>query len=226
VPLKPLSREYFDGWYADQAATQVVAEIMNRHIGFPPDIRAGTVPAEAIPELAEEFRLSPGSTLLDLAYGLLISRQAGTALIGVDFSAQAVIEAREQAVRMGVSNASFRIGELTAAGLPDASVDAVLRTDAIHFPDEPASAYAEVRRVLRPGGRVALTCWEPLYHNDERLSPGHAGQTSAPACTRRASRTLKSGTARPGWHASARCGRKPPGSTLATLRCGPCTRKE
>jgi len=107
----------------------------------------------------------------------------------VDFSRQALTEAREQAVRMGVSNASFRIGELTATGLPDASIDAVLCTDAIQFPDEPASAYDEIRRVLKPGGRAALTCWEPLDRNDERLqSPDTPGQTSAPACARRASR--------------------------------------
>jgi SAM-dependent methyltransferase len=176
VPPQPLSAEYFDGWYADQAATQVVAGIMNRHMGFPPGTRAGTVPAEAIPELADALRLRPGSMLLDLAcgrgaYGLLIARQAGTFLIGMDFSAQALAEAREQAVRMGVSSASFRTGGLTATGLPDASVDAVLCTDAIQFPDEPASAYEEIRRVLRPGGRAALTCWEPLDRNDERLSP-------------------------------------------------------
>jgi SAM-dependent methyltransferase len=175
-PSRPRSAEYFDGWYADQAATPVVAEIMNRHMGFPPGTRAGTVPAEAIPELTEALRLSPGCMLLDLAcgrgaYGLLIARQAETALIGVDFSAQALTEARERAGRMGVSNASFRIGELTATGLPDASVDAVLCTDAIQFPDEPASAYDEIRRILKPGGRVALTCWEPLDRNDERLSP-------------------------------------------------------
>jgi hypothetical protein len=91
VPPRPLSAEYFDGWYADQAAAQAVAEIMNRHMGFPPGTRAGTVPGEAIPALAEELRLRPGSMLLDLAcgrgaYGLLITRQAGTSLIGVDFS--------------------------------------------------------------------------------------------------------------------------------------------
>ena len=134
------------------------------------------VPAEAIPELAEELRLRPGSTLLDLAcgrgaYGLLVAKQAGAPLIGVDFSAQALAEAREQAARMGVSNASFRVGELTATGLPDASVDAVLCTDAIQFPDEPAIAYEEIRRVLKPGGRVVLTCWEPFDRDDERLSP-------------------------------------------------------
>ena len=171
----PRSAEYFDGWYADQAATPTVAEIMNRHMGFPPGTRAGVVVAEALPELTEELRLRPGSTLLDLAcgkgaYGLLIARKAGTPLIGVDFSAQALTEARAQAARMGVSNASFRVGELTATGLPDASAEAVLCTDAIQFPDEPASAYDEIRRVLKPGGRVVLTCWEPVDRDDERLS--------------------------------------------------------
>jgi len=176
MPPKPRSAEYFDGWYSNQAATPTVADIMNRHMGFPPDTRAGAVAAEAIPELTEELRLRPGCVLLDLAcgrgaYGLLIAKQAGITLIGVDFSAQALAEAREQAARMGVSNADFRTGELTATGLPDASVEAVLCTDAIQFPDEPAAAYHEIRRVLKPGGRVVLTCWEPFDRTDERLSP-------------------------------------------------------
>jgi hypothetical protein len=64
VPPKPLSAEYFDGWYASQAATQVVAGIMNRHMGFPPGTRAGMVHAGAIPEPAEALRLRPGSRLL------------------------------------------------------------------------------------------------------------------------------------------------------------------
>ncbi|MGH3286026.1 MAG: class I SAM-dependent methyltransferase, partial [Streptosporangiaceae bacterium] len=162
MPPKPLSAEYFDGWYADQAARPAVAEIMNRHVGFPPGTRAGVVPAEAIPELAEELLLRPGSMLLDLAcgrgaYGLLVAKQVGTLLIGVDFSAQALAEAREQAARMGVSNASFRVGELTATGLPGATAEAVLSTDAIQFPDEPAIADQELLRVLKPGGRVTLT---------------------------------------------------------------------
>jgi SAM-dependent methyltransferase len=108
--------------------------------------------------LAGELRLRPGNTLLDLAcgraaYGLLVAKQAGTPLVGVDFSAQALAEAGEQAARMGVGNASFRVGELTAAGLPDASVGAVLCTDSIQFAGEPAAAYGEIRRVLKPGGR-------------------------------------------------------------------------
>ena len=58
--LKPRSAEYFNGWYADRVAKAAVDEIMNRHTGFPPGTRAGVVPAEAIPELAEELRLNAG----------------------------------------------------------------------------------------------------------------------------------------------------------------------
>ena len=176
MPPKPLSAEYFDGWYADRVAAPTVDEIMNRHMGFLPGTRAGVLAAEAIPELAGELQLTPGSTLLDLAcgrgaYGLLLAQESGASLIGVDFSAQALAEAGEQAARMGVSKASFRVGELTATGLPDASVEAVLCTDAIQFPDEPAIAYSEIRRVLKPGGRAVLTGWEPLDRDDERISP-------------------------------------------------------
>jgi SAM-dependent methyltransferase len=176
MPPKPRSAEYFDDWYADKDATPMVAEIMNRHTGFPSDTRAGVVPAEAIPELTRELRLRPGSTLVDLgcgrgAYGLLIARETGMSLIGVDFSAQALTEAREQAARMGVSTASFHLSELTATGLPDASAESVLCMDAIQFPDKPSGAYDEIRRILKPGGRVALTCWEPADRADERIAP-------------------------------------------------------
>jgi ubiquinone/menaquinone biosynthesis C-methylase UbiE len=171
---RPRSAEYFDGWYANQAGAPTVAGIMNRHMGFPPDLRAGTIAAAAVPELIDELRLKPGDTLLDLAcgrgaYGLLIARETGATLIGVDFSAQAVAEAREQAARLGVPGVTFAVGELTATGQPGAGADAVLCTDAIQFPDEPAVAYGEIRRVLKPGGRVVLTCWEAADPADQRV---------------------------------------------------------
>lgn len=208
VSSKRLPAEYFDGWFADQAAEQVVAEIMNRHMGFPPGTRAGMVGAEAVPELAAGLRLGPGNRLLDLAcgrgaYGLLVAQHAGASLIGVDFSTRALTEAREQAVRMGVSGASFRIGELTATGLPEASVDAVLCTDSIQFPGEPASAYEELRRVLTPGGRVALTCWEALDRNDERL-PARYRRVDLGAGLRRAGFTDVEVWDRPCWLARER----------------------
>jgi SAM-dependent methyltransferase len=176
MPPQPLSAEYFDDWYAGKAATPTAAEITNRLLGLPADLSAGVVPADALPELLAGLRLRPGDTLLDLAcgragYGLTVAQATGAALVGVDFSARALAEAREQAARLGVTGATFHVGELTASGLPDASADAVLCTDSIQFPDHPADAYREIRRVLKPGGRVVLTCWEPVTPGDERLSP-------------------------------------------------------
>jgi SAM-dependent methyltransferase len=171
---KPRSAEYFDGWYADKAAAPQVAEITNRHLGLPPDAKAGVVPAAAIDEIARELRLKPGGVLLDLAcgrawYGLEIAARSDARLIGVDFSAEALQQAGQQA-RLRNRDAELRTGDLTASGLPDRSVDAVLCTDSIQFPEHPDAAYREIRRVLVPGGRAVVTSWEPLDPGDERLS--------------------------------------------------------
>ena len=203
MPAKPLSAEYFDEWYADKAATPTVAEITNRHLGLPADLSAGVVPGAAIPELLAGLRLSPGDTLLDLAcgragYGLMIAQATGATLIGVDFSAQALAGAREQAARLGVAGAAFHVGELTASGLPDAAADAVLCTDSIQFPDHPADAYREIRRVLKPGGRVVLTCWEPVPPATSACRPGCAGPTWPRAWRPRASPPSRSPTGPPG----------------------------
>src|SRR5580693_1586123 len=171
---KPRSAEHFDEWYAAKSAAPQTAEIMNRNLGLPPDAQAGIVPAVAIDEIAQELRLKPGGVLLDLAcgrawYGLEITARTGARLIGIDFSAEAVRQAADQA-RVRGSDAEFVVGELTASGLPDRSVNAVLCTDSIQFPEEPNAAYRELRRVLVPGGRVVLTSWEPVLPGDERLS--------------------------------------------------------
>jgi SAM-dependent methyltransferase len=172
---KPRSAEYFDGWYAAKAAAPRVAEIMNRNLGLPPDAQAGIVPAVAIDEIAGELRLRPGDVLLDLAcgrawYGLEIAARAGARLIGVDFSAEAVRQAARQARLRNREDAEFQTGDLTASGLPDGSVNAVLCTDSIQFPEHPDEAYREIRRVLVPGGRAVVTSWEALDRADERLS--------------------------------------------------------
>jgi ubiquinone/menaquinone biosynthesis C-methylase UbiE len=110
--------------------------------------------ADRAPGHAEDFRraLACGRA----GYGLTVARGSGARLVGIDVSAEALARAREQAGRLGVADARFRVGDLTASGLPDASADAVLCTDAIQFPDDPPAAYREIRRVLKTGGRVAL----------------------------------------------------------------------
>src|ERR1700756_5365621 len=129
MPPQKRSSDYFDGWYADKRAAPAVGEIMTRHRGMPPALRAGAVPAEAIPEIAAGLRLGRADVLVDLAcgrgaYGLEIAARTGARLIGVDCSAEAVRQARGQARRLGSRDAEFRVGDLIASGLPPASADA------------------------------------------------------------------------------------------------------
>jgi SAM-dependent methyltransferase len=165
---------YFDGWYADMANTPAKDEIMQRHLGLPPYlVTTSTIPWVGIAELEAGLHLDPGQTLLDLAcgrggIGLEIAARTGARVIGVDLSAVAVRQARDTARRLNCAG-DFHIGELTAIGLDTGSVDALLCVDSIHFADPPEAAYHEIRRVLAPGGRVVLTCWEPREFGDARL---------------------------------------------------------
>lgn len=229
MPSLPRSAEYFDAWYANQAATPAVTEVMDRHMGFPAGTRAGVLAAEALPELTAELRLRPGDTLADVAcgrgaYGLLIARGTGAGLVGVDFSAQVLAEARQQAARLGVNGAVFRLGDLTATGLPDAAARAALCTDSVQFAGDPRAAYAELYRILVPGGRVALTCWEPADRADERV-PGRIRAVDLSAGLRQAGFADIEVRERPSWLARERAlweeaARIDPGAdpALASLR--------
>lgn len=165
---------YFDGWYAEMATSPVKDKIAQRHLGLPPHLLSTSLLGwGGIAEATEALRLSPGDVLLDLAcgrggYGLEIAHRTRTQLIGVDFSAEAVRQAAEQADRLGRA-AEFALGDLTATGLAGNSVNAVLCVDAIQFADGQADVYRELQRVLVPGGRVFLTCWEAVDPDDDRV---------------------------------------------------------
>ncbi|GIH19329.1 class I SAM-dependent methyltransferase [Rugosimonospora africana] len=169
-----LSAEYFDQWYADMVTSPAKDEIQRRHLGLPAHVLSTSLlPWDAIAEINAALRLSAGQVLLDLAcgrggYGLEVAHRSGAHLWGVDFSAEAVRQAREYARELGRSG-RFQVGDLTATGLPEASVNAVMCIDAVQFADPSDAAYREIRRVLSPGGRAVLTCWEPVDPQDARL---------------------------------------------------------
>ncbi|MEA5367151.1 GNAT family N-acetyltransferase [Amycolatopsis sp., V23-08] len=108
--------------------------------------------------------LHPGETVLDLGSGggldiLLSARRVGPAgrAIGLDMTDEMVTLARRHAERAGVTNAEFVKGAIEQIPLPDASVDVVISNCVIALsPDKPA-VFAEIARVLRPGGRLGIT---------------------------------------------------------------------
>jgi arsenite methyltransferase len=105
----------------------------------------------------------PGDRLLDVASGtgasaLLAARDLGCDVVGVEYGDAAVRAANATAHAEGLGHrASFRRGDAEALPFPDGDFDAVLcECSLCTFPDKPR-AVAEMRRVLRPGGRLALS---------------------------------------------------------------------
>jgi arsenite methyltransferase len=111
----------------------------------------------------ELARVGPGDRLLDVASGtgasaLLAAREHGARVRGVEYGQEAVRAATQSAQSAGLADrVSFMRGDAEALPLPDGSVDVVLcECSLCTFPDK-AQAVAEMRRVLVPGGRIALS---------------------------------------------------------------------
>jgi SAM-dependent methyltransferase len=85
-----------------------------------------------------------------------------------------VAAARRRAAELGVEGVEFRVLDLMEIDLPDAAVDGVLCRFGVMLVDDPAVALAEIARVLRPGGRVALAVWASPDENHWMTAPGRA----------------------------------------------------
>lgn len=166
---------YFDTWYADMAGTSVKDEIHQRHLGLPPELLSTSLLTwQGIGEVADALALAPGDLLVDLAcgrggYGVELASRGPAQLVGIDFAPTALDVARAMAAARGIE-ADYRVGDLVATGLADGGADAVVVVDAIQFPADPDAAYREIARILRPGGRVVLTCWEPVDRDDPAIT--------------------------------------------------------
>ena len=114
----------------------------------------------------------PGDTILELAAGpgdtgLRAARLVGESgrVIVTDFAPEMVGAARRRAEEMGVENAEFRTLDAERMDLETDSVDGVLCRWAYMLMIDPAAAFAETRRVLRPGGRLAFSVWAARERN-------------------------------------------------------------
>jgi ubiquinone/menaquinone biosynthesis C-methylase UbiE len=172
----PTAARYDEG-FADNARSQGMRRVWEV---VDPDLPAEVEPfsfvsADLLARVATELRLGTGQVLVDLACGrggpgMHLARTIGASLIGIDFSRVAIEHARRRAADFGLADrARFVVGDLTATGLEDAVADAVVCIDAMHFASDIGAAAREASRVLRPGGRLVLTNWQPRTLHDDRL---------------------------------------------------------
>lgn len=114
----------------------------------------------------------PGDTILELAAGLGDTGLRAARLVGetgrviiTDFAPEMVAVARRRAEELGVENAKFQVLNAERMDLETDSVDGVLCRWAYMLMIDPAAAFAETRRVLRPGGRLAFSVWADRERN-------------------------------------------------------------
>ncbi len=123
----------------------------------------------------------PGERVLELAAGLgetgMLAAELVAPMGGVVISDQAeamLSGARERAVALGLSNVEFQVLNTEWIDLPVASVDAVLCRWGYMLMADPLAALIETRRVLRPGGRVALAVWDVIEQNPWAMLPAQS----------------------------------------------------
>ncbi len=110
--------------------------------------------------------LEPGERVLDVACGTgLVSFAAAAAVgrrgrvVGVDLSGRMVDAARNRAVQLDAMHASFTRMDAEELAFPNASFDVALCSLGLMYCPDPARALREMRRVVRPGGRIVLAVW-------------------------------------------------------------------
>jgi SAM-dependent methyltransferase len=141
-----------------ESAYQADFPIEFAHIGF--------LTLSEAQRVLNQLGLAPGDVLVDLACGaggpgLWAAQASGAMLVGIDPTESGLSAAKRRAEAVGMSDrATFQPGTFEATNLGDASVDAIMTIEAFQYAPNKRAALAEFARILKPGGRAAIVCFE------------------------------------------------------------------
>jgi SAM-dependent methyltransferase len=146
---------------------------MNRHFGQ---------------RVIETAAARPGEHVLDVGCGsgaltLAVAPQVvpDGAVVGLDLSRPMLSEAQRRVAAAGLDNVTLEHGDAQVHPLPDASFDVVMSRFGVMFFTEPAAAFANLVRSLRPGGRLVFACWQSMFDNDWVMVPAIAALEHVPS---------------------------------------------
>lgn len=135
--------------------------------------RHAAVRERLTPRLLEGAAIVPGDRVLDVGCGcgeptVAAARAAGPGghVLGLDLSAPMLTVARRFAAGSGVANVDFREGDAQTYPLPPAGFDVVISSFGVMFFDDSCAAFGNLRRALRPGGRLAFLSWQDGLRNE------------------------------------------------------------
>ena len=124
---------------------------------------------------------SPGERVLDVGCGsgdvTLAAARAATgsgSALGLDLSRSMLSVAEDRATNGGLRNLRFTVADASTFRPDPAGFDVVVSRFGVMFFEDPTTAFAHLRSLMSPGGRLAFVCWQDLFVNDWMMVPGAA----------------------------------------------------
>ncbi len=129
----------------------------------------------------DQLSLRPGESVLDLGCGsgrttLELARRVspdGFAL-GVDIAPEMIDHGRRREERAEGGRVEFLVADVQVHDLGQGRFHAAFSRFGVMFFSDPVAAFHNIRRALRPGGRLAFVCWQSVFENEWMLLPGAA----------------------------------------------------
>ena len=122
--------------------------------------------------LLQAAAIASGERVLDLGCGNGASTREAARMaepgevVGIDLSAAMLTNARARSAAAGLTNVTFVHGDAQVHYFEPESFDVIISNAGAMFFDDKVAAFSNLRRALRPGGRIALMAWQPLEDNE------------------------------------------------------------